>query len=117
VDLREPDPPVERVEDVPARSAEPAGRRYPSTIGGALYLLVLAASALGLVVVAHGDWRLGVRWVGGSLVLAALARLVLPATEAGMLAVRRRFVDVTILVVLGVSLWVLAGSIPNQPPL
>jgi hypothetical protein len=34
-----------------------------------------------------------------------------------MLAVRRRAVDVVILVLAGAALWFLAGSIPNQPPL
>jgi hypothetical protein len=105
------------VRDVPAESAEPHGRRYPSTVGGAIYLLVLAAAGVGLVIVVHGDWRLGVRWIGGSLFCAAVARLVVPARDAGMLAVRRRLIDVTLLAVVGVLLWFLAGSIPNQPPL
>ena len=108
------DPPVE---DVPPESAEPEGRRYPSTIGGAFYLLVLAVSAAGLGIVAQGNWRLGVRWIASALVVAALVRLLLPAREAGMLAVRRRTVDVVILLVVGVALWFLSVNIPNQPPL
>lgn len=98
-------------------ASEPTGRRYPSTIGGAFYLLVLVASGVGLGIVAHGNWRLGVKWVAGALVLSALVRLVLPARDAGMLAVRRRFVDVLILAVVGVALWFLSSTIPNQPPL
>jgi hypothetical protein len=122
VELQQPErgddePAITEVPDVPARSAEPAGRRYPSTIGGAFYLLVLAASGVGLVVVAHGDWRLGVRWIGGALLFAAAARLVLPAREAGMLAVRRRWIDVVLLAGAGAALWFLALSIPDQPPL
>ena len=104
-------------DDVPAESAEPAGRRYPSTIGGACYLVVLAASAFGLAITARGDWRLGVRWIASSLLAAAVLRLVLPARDAGMLAVRRRSVDVALLVVVGLALFVLAATIPNQPPL
>jgi len=42
---------------------------------------------------------------------------VIPAPQAGMLAVRRRSVDVVILAVAGVALWILSTSIPNQPPL
>jgi hypothetical protein len=119
VELLEPEPSEELSgePDVPAESAEPPGRRYPSTIGGLLYLVVLGTVGIALVVVARGEWRLGVRWIGGSLVFAAVARLVLPSREAGMLAVRRRWIDVTILTVLGVALWVLAVTIPNQPPL
>ena len=103
--------------DVPPESAEPEGRRYPSTIGGALYLLVLALSATGLVIVSTGSWRPGVRWIAGALFLGALARLVMPARQAGMLAVRRRPVDVLVLVAVGATLWFLSVSIPNQPPL
>ena len=106
------DPPVE---DVPPESAEPEGRRYPSTIGGAFYLLVLAVSAVGLGIVVQGSWRLGVKWIGAGLVFAALIRLVIPTPQAGMLAVRRRAVDVVILAALGAALWFLSTSIPNQP--
>ena len=96
----------------------PRGRlpgRYPSTVGGAFYLLVVGVSVIGLGIVTQGDWRLGVRWIGAALVLAALARLVLPTRQAGMLAVRRRTVDVVILAGVGAALWFLAASIPNQP--
>ena len=113
MDHREPEPPT----DVPPESAEPAGRRYPSTIGGACYLVVLAASTVGLWITARGDWRFGVRWIAASLVVAAVLRLLLPTREAGMLAVRRRPLDVTLLAVLGVGLFVLSVTIPNQPPL
>ena len=117
---REPDPDPgpdldSQVEDVPPESAEPEGRRYPSTIGGAFYLLVLLVSAVGLVIVMKGDWRLGVKWIAASLVFAAVVRLVIPANQAGMLAVRRRAVDVVILAVVGATLWFLSTNIPNQP--
>jgi hypothetical protein len=110
-----PESAVAPVDDVPPESAEPEGRRYPSTIGGAFYLLVLATSTAGLVVVTQGDWRLGVRWISTALGLAALVRLVIPAQQAGMLAVRRRPVDVAILAVAAIALWALSVSIPNQP--
>jgi Protein of unknown function (DUF3017) len=105
------------VDDVPAESAEPEGRRYPSTLGGMCYLLVLGVSAVGLGIVTRGDWRLGVKWIAAALVFAALVRLVIPVQQAGMLAVRRRAVDVVILAGVGAALWFLSSSIPNQPPL
>ena len=108
------DPPLD---DVPPESAEPEGRRYPSTLGGIFYLVVLGVSAVGLAVVSRGDWRLGVRWIAGALLFAAVVRLVIPAPQAGMLAVRRRSVDVVILVAIGAALWFLSSSIPNQPVL
>jgi hypothetical protein len=103
------------VGEVPPESAEPEGRRYPSTLGGAFYLLVLAGSAVGLVIVTQGSWRLGVKWIAAALALAAVVRLVIPDNQAGMLAVRRRSLDVAILALAGVALWVLSTSIPNQP--
>ena len=108
------DPPRD---EVPPESAEPKGRRYPSTIGGMFYLVALAVSAAGLGITTQGEWRLGVKWIAGALVGAALVRLVIPAPQAGMLAVRRRTVDVAFLVALGVALWFLSTSIPNQPVL
>ncbi len=104
-------------DDVPPESAEPEGRRYPSTLGGMFYLVVLGISAVGLAIVSKGDWRLGVKWIAGALLFAAVVRLLIPAPQAGMLAVRRRSVDVVILVAIGAALWFLSSSIPNQPVL
>ncbi|MCF6378801.1 DUF3017 domain-containing protein [Nocardioides KLBMP 9356] len=92
-------------------------RRYPSTIGGMFYLLVLAVvtGALVLVAVDAGQWRTGIRLMGGALVFGALVRLVLRARDAGMLAVRHKVFDALVLLVLGGLLIFLAGSIPEQP--
>jgi hypothetical protein len=106
------DPPLD---DVPPESAEPEGRRYPSTLGGLAYLVVLGVSAVGLGIVTSGSWRPGIRWIAAALLAAAVVRLFIPAQQAGMLAVRRRAVDVVILAVLGIALWFLSTSIPNQP--
>ncbi len=61
---------------------EPEGplteRRYPSTIGGAFYLLVLLAAGVGIALMVTEDWRLGVRVLAGALAAAGAARLVLP---------------------------------------
>jgi hypothetical protein len=116
VDVERPDldPPID---DVPAESAEPEGRRYPSTLGGMFYLVVLVVSGIGLGLISQGHWRGGVKSIAAALVCAALVRLVIPAQQAGMLAVRRRAVDVLILALVGIALWFLSTSIPNQPPL
>ncbi|WP_139978091.1 DUF3017 domain-containing protein [Nocardioides litoris] len=100
----------------PDLDPDPAdGRRYPSTIGGTLYLGILIAAAAGLGIVAGGDWRVGVRVVAVGLAAAGAFRLVLPEKEAGMLAVRRRATDVVMLAVVAGLLWWLAGDIPDQP--
>jgi hypothetical protein len=116
-----PERPVEPPDSVPPVSAEPPPedpdepRRYPSTIGGAFYLLVLGVVAVSMVVVALDEWRSGVRLMGGALIFAALVRLVLRRRDAGMLAVRHKVLDAAVLLVLGGSLIFLAGSIPDQP--
>ncbi|GCD92196.1 DUF3017 domain-containing protein [Nocardioides sp. LS1] len=93
------------------------GRRYPSTIGGIFYLVVLAITAVGIGIVWTGNWRLGTRWVAGALIFAALLRLVLPNKDAGMLAVRHRAFDCILLAGVGAALIFLATTIPNQPGL
>jgi hypothetical protein len=90
-------------------------RRYPSTLGGAFYLLVLAMGAVGIAIVWGGDWRLGIRCLAGGLCFAALLRLVLPARDAGMLAVRNRFFDAILLGGVGAAILFLSATIPNQP--
>ena len=121
---REPEPEPERepVIDPPLDTPlEPSelfpedGRRYPSTIGGLFYLVVLAITGVGIGIVSTGSWRLGTRWVAGALIFAALLRLVLPRRDAGMLAVRHRLVDCVMLAGVGVALIFLAATIPNQP--
>ena len=92
-------------------------RRYPSTIGGAFYLLVLLITVAGLAVAALSDWRVGIRMIGGSLLFAAAVRVVLGPRDAGMLAVRHKALDVVLLVCLGAALIFLATSIPDQPTL
>ena len=108
------DPPLASPADPPELFGG-EGRRYPSTIGGMFYLGVLAATAIGLGIVATGDWRVGTRWLAGGLILAAVVRLVLPARDAGMLAVRHRVVDCAMLAGVGAALILLAATIPNQP--
>ena len=66
--------------------------------------LVLTGAALGLVVVALHHFRWGNLILGGSLLLAALMRLVLPTRQAGLLAVRSRFTDALTMLALGGSL-------------
>ena len=107
-DDEQPDPPrLEPPADLP--------RRYPSTIGGLLYLVVLVVVGFGLYVAGTGDWRSGAKWIGAALVGAAVLRLVLRTRDAGMLAVRHRFVDAGLLAAVGVAVIFLSESIPNQP--
>ncbi len=80
-----------------------------------MFLVVLVVALAGIGIVTADRWRLGIQCVAGALGAAALVRLVLPRRDAGMLAVRSRWLDVTLLAVLAGLLWFLAGSIPDQP--
>jgi multisubunit Na+/H+ antiporter MnhB subunit len=113
-DVSAEEPSVDPLPDADAY-VEPVARRYPSTIGGFCYLLVLAATGVGVGVVWAGDWRDGVKWIGGAMIAAAAIRLVLPTRSAGMLAVRKRGVDAFLLAAVGVGVIFLSESIPNQP--
>ena len=99
---------------VPGREAS-AWHWFPQTVGGVMYLLVLAGTLTGIAIVAWGSWRVGVRWVGTSLLVAAAVRLMLRGYQAGMLAVRHPLLDAAVLAGLGGALLFLAGSIPDQP--
>jgi hypothetical protein len=94
---------------------EVAEIRKPSTLGGVIYLCVLIGAMAGVGIAASGAWRTGVSWLAASLIGAAVARVVLPDDNAGMLRVRRKALDAAILTGAGVGLLLLAASIPAQP--
>lgn len=93
---------------------DPARRRYPSTFGGLIYIVVVLTTLVGLALVAFGPWRRGIALVGFSLVFAGAMRLVTKEDEAGMLRVRSRWFDVTALTGVGLALLALAANIPDQ---
>jgi hypothetical protein len=96
----------------PERSIAP---RRPRTLGGAVYLAVLGVTLAGLGLVALDRWRTGLTIAGGALLCGAVARLVIPQHDAGMLGIRRKAIDTLTLAALGGGLVVLAAVIPDQP--
>lgn len=91
-------------------------RRIPSTLGGRVYLIVVAITVAGLVITALGPWRRGISLIGAGLLFGAFTRTLLRERDAGMLRVRRhRWVDVLMLGGVGTALIVLASVIPSQP--
>lgn len=99
--LSQPDP------DAPYRT--PGGK----TLGTVAFLVAMALGLVGLGIAVAGPWRQGVGYVGGALLLACLARLVLPDRMAGMLRVRRKAVDVVILLALGLGVVTLSLVVPS----
>jgi len=95
-----------RARDEPAAAAR-ALRAWP-------LLVVLAGVVAGLVVATLGEatWRPGCLLIGASLALGAVLRLALPSREAGLLQVRGKAFDVTLLLLLAVAVIVLAIAVP-----
>lgn len=106
---------MEHEEEVPPVEEEHAGRRYPSTIGGALYMVMMAVIVVAIFVVALSSWRVGMRIFAGALVAGAALRLVLSEKDAGMFAVRSKPIDAGLYLLVGGTLAVLASAIPDQP--
>ena len=77
---------------------------------------VLAFGCAAALIFAATDhlWR---SWgaFGGTLVLCALMRMVVPDEVAGGLVVRRRWVDVVTLLVLGISIAVVGWQLDLTP--
>ena len=99
------------------RAARAKDGDEPATTGALAwvpYLVVLAGVAAGMVVVSRGSaYALrGIAVIGGTLLAAALARLLLPNRFAGVLASRRKTSDVLALAVLGAAVLAVALSLP-----
>ena len=78
------------------------------------YLIVLAGAAVGMFVIWQGSQHAGqgAAVVGAALLVAALARLVLPPRYAGLLVTRGKALDVAAFAVLGAAVLALAASLP-----
>ena len=92
---------------------EPAPSKIPPWLTQVPYALVLSGLAAGIAVVGFAYFKRGPAIIAGALVLAAVFRLVLPKDWIGMLAVRRRWVDLTVLVGMACLLIVLAWVAPQ----
>ncbi len=96
---------------------ERAGNREEPVITGLAWLpalIVLAGVAAGLYTACQGSRYAahGAGLVGCALLLAALARLVLPARYAGLLVTRGKAFDVLAFTVLGTAMLAVAISLP-----
>ncbi len=78
-------------------------------------VVVLAVLAIALVFLGLGHWRRASLLIAGAAGLAALLRLVLRARVAGLLVVRRRWVDVVGLASMAVAIAALAFLVPPSP--
>ena len=79
------------------------------------YVIVLAGLVAGLAYIWQGPHsvREGTFILAGALFVAVAARLALPERRAGMLASRRRYIDVTALAILAIGLLVAGLVLPT----
>ncbi|SDE91570.1 DUF3017 domain-containing protein [Pseudonocardia oroxyli] len=96
--------------DVPRTTPTRVGPRAWLETHGAL-LIVLLIAAFGMVQVLTEHWRQGSALLGGSLLVAAVLRGVLPPPRAGLLAIRGRIVDVVCYTGFGIAVLLLALTI------
>lgn len=97
------------------RGPRAAGRAKPSRAAQLPYLCVLAITIGALAWIWQGGIqhaKEGTLALAGAMFIGALARLVLPKPRAGMLASRRRLVDVVCLAALAVGLLVAGLVLP-----
>jgi Protein of unknown function (DUF3017) len=94
----------------PARGAERVRGRssVPRWLGRLPYAFVLCGVAAGLAVVATNHFRRGSMLIAASVFIGALARLLLPESQVGMLAVRRRWLDVLLMTATAVGITLVA---------
>ena len=97
----------------PTRPAD-ADRPAAGVLAWLPYLIVLAGVAVGLSVAGQGSLHAGrgAAVVGGALLAAAVARLLLPPRYAGLLASRGKALDVAAFAVLGAAVLGAALSLP-----
>ena len=90
------------------QGAARASQARSSARGGWLpYLLVLSCALAGLAWIWAGGAHAakgGTLTLAGAMFVGALARLVLPESRIGMLASRKRFIDVVTMAALGAGL-------------
>jgi hypothetical protein len=98
-----------------AARATRAGRDpRPSKLAWLPYLIVLAGAAVGMLIAWQGSkyTARGAGLIGASLLVAALARLILPERYAGLLASRRKASDVLGFAVFGAAVLAVAIALP-----
>lgn len=92
-----------------------AGGRLDALRTHLAFAVVLLVAAAGIVRILEYHWRQGSALIGGTLVLAALFRALLPPRRAGLLAVRGRPVDVLSYAGLGALVLFVALTIQGGP--
>jgi len=97
-----------------ARTTRAARDPRPSKLAWLPYLIVLAGAATGMLIAWQGSKYAGrgAGLIGASLLVGALARLILPERYAGLLASRRKASDVLGFAAFGAAVLAVAIALP-----
>ncbi len=98
--------------DTSGASVHPLPRRRKSRLSQWPLTLVFVGIGFSLIMIATDHFRRGSVGLAVSVVLATFLRLFLPDSQAGMLVVRSKRVDVAVLATLGVTLTIFALWVP-----
>lgn len=96
-----------------AREQSPSAKAAALSLRQWPLLIVVAGLALGLLIVVLGQWSFGCLLIGCSLGIGAVERVALSNREAGLLQVRSKAFDITVLVGMGVAIVTLAIIVPS----
>ena len=97
-----------------ARTTRAARDPRPSKLAWLPYLIVLVGAATGMLIAWQGSKYAGrgAGLIGASLLVGALARLILPERYAGLLASRRKASDVLGFAAFGAAVLAVAIALP-----
>jgi hypothetical protein len=96
-------------EDLPSNVIALRGVTPKARYGAPVLVLGIGAVGLALLFV---NFRLGVFVFTGAVILALVLRIVLPTRQAGLLVVRTKAIDVTVMSILSGGLLLLALLVP-----
>ena len=96
-----------------SRDAGPASRS--TRLWPLLVVLIGVLLGLAMAVVGAQTWRLGGLIIGTSLLIGAVIRGALPGRDAGLLQVRSRPFDITVLTLGGIAIIALSIAVPGRP--
>ncbi|MEV6606687.1 DUF3017 domain-containing protein [Kutzneria sp. NPDC051319] len=91
-------------------------RRWTEEIGRyTAFGLVMAVVAAGVALIFLYHWRIGSGLIGGSLLVGAGLRALLPENQLALIAVRRKLTDIVLYGGLGLLIIFIAATITGGP--
>lgn len=88
----------------------PERLRADPSLGLKWLAVVVAMMAVGVVVIGAGRWQLGAGTVGAGMIVGGLIRAFVPSWDVGLLQVRSKPFDVTVMLVVGAGIIVMVLS-------